>query len=74
MKIEFIVDMVIQKVSNPQAGVIIGIILRNSLDKDFKNGKSTAISIDEIMKKLPEKHTLKEKVIHDLLTKMKSEE
>lgn len=74
MKIDFIVDMIIQKVSNPQAGVIIYTMLKSTLEKDFKNGKSTAMCIEDIVKKLPEKHVLKEKVINELLLKMKSEE
>ena len=74
MKIDFIVDLVVQKVSNPQAGFIVATMLRNSLDKDFINGKSTAMSVEDIIKKLPEKHSIKEKVIHELLAKLKSEE
>jgi hypothetical protein len=74
MKIDIISDLIVQKVSNPQAGFVVATMLRNSLDKDFQNGKSTAMSQEEIIKKMPEKHALKEKVINDLLTKMKSEE
>ncbi len=74
MKIDIISDLIVQKVSNPQAGFVVATMLRNSLDKDFQNGKSTAMSLEEIIKKMPEKHVLKEKVINDLLTKMKSEE
>ena len=74
MKIDIIVDMIIQKITNPQAGVIISTMLKYSLEKDFKNGKSSAISIEEIIKKLPEKHIIKEKVVHELILKMKSEE
>lgn len=74
MKIDLISDMIVQKVSNPQAGFVVSTMLKNSLDKDFQNGKSTAMSVEEIIKKMPEKHALKEKVINELLTKLKSEE
>ena len=74
MKIDLIVDMIVQKVSNPQAGFVVATMLRHTLDKDFQNGKSSAMSIEEIVKKMPEKQALKEKVVNELLTKMKSEE
>jgi hypothetical protein len=74
MKIDIIVDLVVQKMSNPQAGLIIATMLRNSLEKDFINGRSTGMTIEDIVKKIPEKHGMKDKVTLDLINKMKSEE
>lgn len=67
-------DLVVQKVSNPIAGLVVSTMLRNSLDIDFNAGKSTGMSVEEILKKVPEKHGLKEKSVNELLARLKSEE
>ena len=68
------VDFILQRFVVPQTGYIVSTMLNGSSEKDFRNGKTTPMSVEEIIKKMPDKLATKEKLVNELITKIKSDE